>query len=181
MKKFFLICLGFVLVAFTAHKFTLRATPSVIMNKAMQKMQERGVPIHKFVLGERTTPQTQTVVRPSPDLAYSICMYDFTKSKQPLEIKAAYWRDYGSISFFDARTNNFSTVRVGVDGDERPASVLLMAQGIEAPANRPNNEQQIISPTARGLVLIRRLAPSAETYARVQMVSKQDKCQPLTE
>ncbi|HRK67250.1 MAG TPA: hypothetical protein PKY73_06825, partial [Hyphomonas sp.] len=53
-----------------AHFLTLNALPGRIMSKAREAMVERGLPLHHWQMSPRVTPETQTIVRPSPDLAY---------------------------------------------------------------------------------------------------------------
>ncbi len=175
MRKIFIPVIVFSLAVVTGHFGTLKAAPSVIMSKAMQTMAERGIPLHQFVLGSRITPQTQSVVRPSPDLVYSICLFDFSGLDVPLAISAGVWDDYGSISFFDAKTNNFATIRVGAGSSE----VVLTPHGMASPADPTNGVTHIKTPTKRGLILIRRLAPTLTAYNRVRDLSVEDQCRPL--
>lgn len=153
--------------AITTHFLILFAAPRIIMDRAMQKMAARGVPLDKFVLAPRVTPQTQTVVRPSPDLAYSICRYDFGRTTGLLKVVMASYPGYSSLSFFDARTDNFLTLR----GNSKPRSVLLAG-----PESREDTLPK--SPTDKGLVLIRRLAPDQTAYDQVVRIAEEDICQP---
>ncbi|MCL4671748.1 MAG: DUF1254 domain-containing protein [Sphingomonadaceae bacterium] len=148
-----------------AHVYTVQAAPAFIMGRAMDAMEQRGVPLHAFSLAPRTTPQTQTVVRPSPDLAYSVCRYDFDQLDGPLTVRMAAWDNYSSVSFFDGETNNFLTVR----GDGKAREVVL-----HGPA--PVSSRAHRSPTTKGLILIRRLAPTQADYDRVTGVSASDLC-----
>jgi len=175
MKKLAIPFLIFSLAAIIGHWGALKLTPTVIMGKAMHQMNDKGMPFHRFVPSQRITPQTQTVVRPSPDLAYSICLYDFSIIDVPLEIHAGFWKDYGSISFFDEHTNNFATVRI----DAKVSKILLSPHGMALPSNRKNGMQYIETPTPRGLILIRRLAPTSQAYDRVSQLANTDKCQPM--
>lgn len=153
--------------AIATHFIILQQAPKIIMDKAMQRLAERGVPLDRFILAPRITPQTQTVVRPSPDLAYSICRYDFSRADGPLKVVMAPYSDYSSLSFFDARTDNFLTLR----GDSEPRSVLLAG-----PDSRGNALPK--SPTDKGLVLIRRLAPDQTAYDKVVRIAEEDVCHP---
>ena len=181
MKRFFALLIVFLLSVFVGHFFLLHSVPSFIMGKAMTSMETRGIELHKFTLVPRSTPQTQSVVRPSPDLAYSICLYDFSEGGV-IEISAAPYDDYASVSFFDARTNNFATVRVGVYADKQPdksmgETIRLYAPG-ELIAKLPVDwELDLESPTDRGIILIRRLAPTLQAYEKVAEISREDRCQ----
>lgn len=185
MKKIFLSVLILLITVAISHSLTLKFVPSVIMKKTMASMEQRGITYDKFTLAPKLTPQTQTVVRPSPDLAYSICLFDFRKSPHPLEIHAAAWGHYGSVSFFDAHTNNFATVRVeqtqgDQSGHQQGETIIL------TPPQTGDNEivilddqQSVAAPTQTGIVLIRRLAPTVELYGEVSALSEYDRCKTL--
>ncbi len=157
----------FALTVIAAHFATLYTTPGFIMDRVEARLTALGTPQHTFRLAPRMTPQTQTVVRPSPDLAYSICLYDLTAAPEGLLVTMAAFDDYASLSFFDARTDNFATVR----GTGQDATVALMPPGSVA-----DGEDEIAAPTQRGLVLIRRLAPTREAYDEVVAAADRDRC-----
>lgn len=149
-----------------AHALTLHFAPSVIMDRAMAALEERGVALHAFTTPQRVTPQTQTVVRSSPDLYYALCRYDLSNPGARLAVTMGDWPDYQSLAFFDARTDNFATLR----GTGREIAVRLLSPG-SAP-----EEGAIVSPTARGVILIRRLAPTAQRFAAATQAGKADAC-----
>ena len=51
---------------------------------------------------------SRTVVRPSPDLLYGICVYDLTEG--PLAIEALVPERYWSMQFYQMNTDNFAGV-----------------------------------------------------------------------
>lgn len=160
--------LGVLLVsAIAMHALTLHLAPGLIMARAMEALAQRGVVLHRFTIPQRITPQTQTVVRSSPDLYYALCRYDLDDPAMTLKVGMAAWPDYQSVSFFDARTNNFATLR---------ASGKAMAIRLLPPGSAPEGGA-IISPTAKGVILIRRLAPDAASFAAAADVGKGDRCQ----
>jgi uncharacterized membrane protein len=154
-------------VAAATHAAALHYAPSLIMSRAMAALAERGVALHRFTQPARITPQTQQVVRSSPDLYYSLCRYDLGDPATQVALTMAAWPDYQSLSFFDARTNNFATLR----GTGKAVSVTLLPPG--------SSPQQgaIVSPTARGVILIRRLAPSASDFAAAVQAGAGDQCE----
>lgn len=152
--------------AVAAHALTLHFAPSVIMDRAMAALEERGVALHAFTTPQRVMPQTQTVVRSSPDLYYALCRYDLSNPGARLAVTMGDWPDYQSLAFFDARTDNFATLR----GTGREIAVRLLSPG-SAP-----EEGAIVSPTARGVILIRRLAPTAQRFAAATQAGKADAC-----
>lgn len=155
-----------VITALAAHGLTLRLGPGVIMDRAMDALEARGVALHAFTTPQRVTPQTQTVVRSSPDLYYALCRYDLSDPDARLAVAMGNWPDYQSVAFFDAQTNNFATLR----GTGKPVAVRLLPPGSTA------EDGAIVSPSTRGVILIRRLAPTAERFAAAVEAGKADAC-----
>lgn len=168
--------IGPVLVLLTSaagvHALTLNFAPGFIMARAMNTLASRGVTLHDFTAPRRITPQTQTVVRSSPDLYYALCRYDLSQngadqaSEPRVAVAMAKWDDYQSLSFFDASTNNFATIR----GTGKAVAVNLLAPG-SAPQKRA-----IVSPSAKGVILIRRLAPTRELFDQAAAAGEEDRC-----
>jgi len=152
--------------AVAAHGLTLHFVPEVIMARAMDALAQRGVALHRFTVPQRVTPQTQNIVRSSPDLYYALCRYDLSDPGARLEVEMGEWPDYQSLALFDARTDNFATLR----GTGAPVSVRLLPPGSAA------EDGAIVSPTAKGVILIRRLAPTAERFAAAARAGKADRC-----
>lgn len=152
--------------AVAAHFAVLQFAPGLIMSRALDELARRGVALHDFTAPQRITPQTQTVVRPSPDLFYALCRYDLNNPGMELVVRMAEWPDYQSLSFFDSGTDNFASLR----GTDKAVTVRLLAPG-SAP-----QEGAIISPSAKGVILIRRLAPDALSFAAAAETSAQDHC-----
>jgi uncharacterized membrane protein len=106
------------------------------------------------------------VVRSSPDLYYALCRYDLADPGQELTVRMGNWPDYQSLSLFDARTDNFATLR----GTGRAVAVRLLPPGSVA------GPGAIVSPSEKGVVLIRRLAPDAGRFAAAVRAGAQDLC-----
>ncbi|GAB5456807.1 MAG: hypothetical protein Hens2KO_30360 [Henriciella sp.] len=143
----------FVLSGVIGHVFVLTSLPSFIMGKAHQTFKAEGVPENVFVATPRQTPQTQRIVRPSPDLAYAICRFDTTYG--PVFINAPTWDGYGSLSIFNSKTDNVFVADLGPGSD---------FQGIEVRRSAENNREGALKLDGRGIALIRRLAPTQEDY-----------------
>jgi uncharacterized membrane protein len=152
--------------AFATHAAALHFAPAFIMSRAMDALATRGVALHRFTVPERITPQTQTVVRSSPDLYYALCRYDLSNPGMQLSLRMGDWPDYQSLSFFAAQTDNFATIR----GTGTAVAVRLLPPGSAPEAGA------IVSPTAKGVILIRRLAPDAESFAAAATAGKADAC-----
>ena len=178
MRRVFLGLMTLVLAAILGHFAVLNLVPRVIMNKAMTAMEARGIAVHDFTLSPRLTPQTQTVVRPSPDLAYSICLFDFSKGGV-LHVAAGPYDKYASISFFDAETNNFRTLRVG-KGEAGAGKTAYLYPPKTLRSDMMIYEDMafgVSAPTPQGIILIRRLAPAQADYEEVAKIAAQDRCE----
>lgn len=152
--------------AAAAHAVALTFAPGVIMAAAMDALAGRGVALHAFTRPQRVTPQTQQVVRSSPDLYYALCRYELAEAGDVLTVTMGAWPDYQSLAFFDAQTDNFATLR----GTGRTVMVRLLPPG-SAPA-----AGAIVSPSIKGVILIRRLAPDAARFDAAAEAGKADTC-----
>jgi uncharacterized membrane protein len=112
----------------------------------------------------RATWRSRSVVRPSPDLLYSICVYDLGEVNGALRVSThdmpdAYW----SVSVFDANTNNFYALN-DRQAQTGSADFLLMAKG----ARIPNARLPVVAaPTSRGIVLFRTLVDDERGVADI--------------
>lgn len=143
----------FVLSGVIGHLFVLTSLPSFIMGKAHQTFEAEGIPENVFVATPRQTPQTQRIVRPSPDLAYAICRFDTTSG--PVFINAPTWDGYGSLSIFNSKTDNVFVADLGPESGFK---------GIEIRRPAENNREGALKLDGRGIALIRRLAPTQAEY-----------------
>tara|TARA_B100000678_G_scaffold259037_1_gene239036 strand:+ start:1470 stop:2021 length:552 start_codon:yes stop_codon:yes gene_type:complete len=180
MNRVLLIILtivSFAVGAVAMFYIALHAVPSKAMEKAIDRISENGQNINTWTHAKRTTAASRAVVRPSPDLAYSACAYDL--SDGPVRIKVSPVEDiaYWSLSTFDGETNNFYAVN-DLDAKGAGADIVLAREG----ADTSSCDLPVVeSPTDNGLALIRRLAPTAEAFERVETARKTDVCAPIVE
>lgn len=166
MKRWIGPVAAMLLVTAGVHALTLHRAPAFIMDRAMDALARRGVALHAFTMPQRVTPQTQQVVRSSPDLYYALCRYDLRMPGTRLAVTMGGWPGYQSLAFFDAQTDNFATLR----GTGRTVKVRLLPPGSAAEVGA------LVSPTQRGVILIRRLAPDAARFAAASEAGKADAC-----
>lgn len=150
------------LVAALAYVGALWATPHVIMAKAMEKlgagrintMQHQGLP----------NAESRFVVRPSPDLAYSICVFDLAQGPVAIDAFVPPQR-YWSLSVFDANTDNIFSV------NDRAASgryaLTLSKDGAGG---------SLAVPGGKGIALIRILVTDAEDLAAIDTFRRRSTC-----
>jgi uncharacterized membrane protein len=164
-----LIGLGLV-VAAVAHLATVFVAPYPLMDAAMDRISRGGTRINQWLHAPRVNEDARRVVRPSPDLAYSACVYDLADG--PLHVTAAPWDDYMSVSVFAANSDNIFVV----NDHEAPNGVDFVL--IRAGDERPEGVAQVVeSPSRRGIILQRRIAPTAERFATAEAARQQDVCE----
>lgn len=170
------IALAF-LAAAGAHLAVVFAYPGRVMATTMERMSQAGERTNAWIHRPRVTERSRGVVRPSPDLAYSTCVFDL--SGGPVAIHVAPWGEYMSLSLFAANTDNFYTLndRAMPEGGAR---VILRRSGQEIPETERAAAQAIVeSPSVRGVALIRRLAPTAARFAEADAARGDETCAPL--
>ena len=125
----------FAIASIAGFWLALNAIPGVIMGKAMDRIGALGSEAGDVRHAPRLREDNQTIVRASPDILYSVCVYDV--SDGPVVVEAPWPADgnYTSVSFYDARTNNFA-VFSDRDGDASPVGIVLTgnADTAEVPA-----------------------------------------------
>ncbi|MGK0266180.1 MAG: putative membrane protein [Maricaulis sp.] len=138
--------------------FTLNWIPGFIMTRAMDRMESGGAAVNAVMHAPPVTETSRNVVRPSPDILYSVCPFDL--SLGPLLIQARWPRSgsYASISLYDSRTNNIFTLS-DRDTERAPAIWLDLPDRAAVPAGAIS----VQSPTETGLVLYRRIVEDPST------------------
>jgi uncharacterized membrane protein len=157
---------------------TLNAIPGIIMDRAMARIAGAGGADGEVRHAPRLTATNQTIVRASPDMLYSVCAYDLASG--PRLVTAPWPADgnYASVSFYDARTNNFA---VFSDRDsESPSTRLLLLYAPEADPVAQAGET-LVSPTRRGLVLYRRVIDAGTDLAAAETERRGFTCRSLTD
>ena len=157
-----------VAIAVVTHLSLVHAVPRALMEAAMEKLG--GGRFNAWVVAERVTPESRQIVRPSPDFAYSACVYDL--SRGPITIRIAPWEQYWSLSLYAANSDNFYVVD---DREAQHGVTILLAR--RRPRDADDREAVFVkSPSARGIALIRRLAPTVETHAAAARAAQGDVC-----
>lgn len=151
------------LVAMVTYVAALWATPHVIMAKAMEKLGAGGINVMRHQ--GLPTAENRWIVRPSPDLAYSICVFDL--SMGPVKIDAFVPpRRYWSLSVFDANTDNIFSVNDRAVRDGRYALTL----------SKNGTGGSLIVPGGKGIALIRILVTDAEDLAAIDTFRRRSTC-----
>jgi uncharacterized membrane protein len=159
-------------VAVASHFAVIAAAPYVLMGGAMKRVSREGTRINVWNHAPRVSEESRRVVRPSPDLAYSACVYDL--SNGPVRVTAAAWDDYMSVSAFAANSDNFFVI----NDRQAPQGVdfVLVEEGDDPPADAA---MVVESPSTKGIILQRRIAPTEERFALADAARQHDICAPL--
>ena len=167
---------SFIIGLVAVHFLVLNALPGRIMSTARERIGGQ-VPLHTWQMSARITPQTQTIVRPSPDLAYAICVIDL--SDGPVEISVPTWPEYGSLSVFDANTDNVyaGSLDARLPGATGARRILVAMEGQDTDASDITEIVIVDSPEA--LALIRRLAPTQGLYDAAAALVPASTCGPV--
>jgi uncharacterized membrane protein len=160
-------------VALVVHLVVIVAAPRVVMSVAVHRIEDKAGGTNVWLHAERVTPQTQGVVRSSPDLAYSACAWDL--SEGPVRISAPAWNDYFSLSLYDSRTDNFFVANGRDTGGTDGVELLLATRDQSADVARAD-VRTVVAPSSTGIALLRYLAPTPSAFARADALRRSAVC-----
>lgn len=166
--------LAVLVIAAVTHAGLLYFGPSLVMSRAMGKIGAKAG-ANAMLHSPRPNADNDTIVRSSPDLLYSVCVYDLDAG--PLRINAevppgTYW----SMSFYDMNTNNYRVIN---DSQATAGAVLIVLMKAGTLGPTPAGAEVVASPTARGIVLIRTLVNDDSREQQIDTVRRRAACTPL--
>lgn len=144
-----------------------------------------------MIHAERPSHTSRAVVRPSPELLYSICSFDL--SQGPLHVMSGapngtYW----SVAFYRDNTDNFFVVNDKGTGGARADVILYSAEQMAAGKDAFDTRYKIAgnaalssavgveSPSLTGLVLIRTLINDEARLPEIDAERRMGTCGSLT-
>ena len=165
---------GTLLIAVLVHAASLLLLPRLIMMRTMAAMTRRAA-VNTIFFPPRPTAQARGIVRPSPDLLYSVCVYDLGAAGGVLRISThdmpnTYW----SVAVFDAETNNFYALN-DRQSKTGAADFVLASKGASIAAGPL---PVISAPTDRGIVLFRTLVADESRLAEIDAARHNANCAP---
>jgi uncharacterized membrane protein len=169
MRRWLLPLLVAAITAVGAYHVALLLTPFALMRVAMSKIDGR-MAVNTFGFGDMATADNQPVVRPSPDLSYSGCVFDVSKGPVLLDI-APVPDHYWSVSIFDARTD-VAAVRSDRDTGGKPARLALLKSGQQA----PQGYEPVMLQYDQGIALVRILLANPGEYPVIDAIRRQSTC-----
>ena len=161
-----------VLVAVGLHIVTVAALPSFVMSRVMTAVGGAGT--GRVVFSDRPDETARRVVRHSPNLLYSVCVYDV--SKNPLKITTGAPEDtYWSVSFFADNTDNFFVFN-DTKAQGKSGTILLIGTGQQLPT-QDGSVMVVSAPSAKGLVLFRTLINDEARLPEIDRQRREARCE----
>ena len=168
---------AFLAVAVATNLAVVAALPRGINAYVLHRLEQLAGGANRAYAAPRPDASERGVVRPSPDLLYTACVYDV--SAGPVRLWSPMPESYASISGFAADTSNFFALNDGdvAGGGARQLEVILArrdARGL------PAGVRVVHPPSDRGLVLFRTLIPRDEELPRLAALQALQRCAPLS-
>jgi len=158
MRKWILwTALATVIFAVNVHIAFVSYIPYKAMDIAMN-VRFKDLPRNTMVPSPPTTEQSRKVVRPSPEILYSICIYDVTR--KPLLFTYHLPDGYWSASFYADNTDNFFVIN---DRQTKSKTVDILLVGRETPMPAAGNAIVVRALSDKGLALIRVIVPDEKS------------------
>lgn len=173
MRKWIAPLILGLLLAGGAFYIGVLAMPRVLMAMAVTRVANGAGGMNQMAFPPLATETSRAVVRPSPDLAYSICPFDV--SGKPVLVTAApvdtpYW----SLAIFDAETNTVFT-RNNRQTKGRPVRVVVAREGQATPPGVTVVRVQ----ESRGIALVRSLVVDRAQFAPLDRARRRSDCAPV--
>jgi uncharacterized membrane protein len=166
-RLWFYRALTLLATALIVHLLAVWATPRLIMNRLMTgpAAQDMNM-LNRAAFPPAVDATSRRVVMPSPDLLYSVCVFDL--SAGPVRVRAqpglpSYW----SIALYAANSDNFFVLNDRQAGSA-PVDLWLVSEGPNPrdPA-LPKGARVVVSPSSRGFLLMRVLTADYEAEKAV--------------
>jgi uncharacterized membrane protein len=165
-RLWFYRILTLITTAILVHIAAVWAAPRLIMQVLMHGPMAKTMNMqNQAAFPPPVTAASRTVVMPSPDLLYSVCVFDVTTG--PVRISAnPQLKTYWSIALYAANSDNFFVIN-DRKADGRPVDVWLVSKAGTSgdwtgPASMPAGAQVVVSPSKTGFLLMRVLTGDYE-------------------
>jgi uncharacterized membrane protein len=158
-------------VALASHLGSAWIAPRYIMSRTMDAIAgEFGRNV--FIERPLADATSRSVVRPSPDLMYSLCVLDLAKG--PVHVRAPASAPYSSLSVFAASTDNvFVQNDRALAGTERDFDVWIAREGQPV----PQGATVARLPSARGIALVRRVVADPGQQKSLESLRHEARCE----
>ncbi|WP_306251727.1 DUF1254 domain-containing protein [Parvularcula sp. IMCC14364] len=181
MIRIILWLTGIAIIAYGTVQIAARQIPNIIMTRAIETLQQGyDTGYNTFAHSGPITAQNQRIVRPSPDLAYSICLYDVSDGAVAVTVPEA--ANYLSVALYDMNTDNFFHLNDSEMTGNKTKIIILPPQKDHSPMAVPgySADRYIAAPTKTGLVLVRRVLMDEQDWPVIEEERRQMTCETVT-
>lgn len=162
-----------------AHLLTVWALPRVAMYVVMNGPEARAMDMrNRAVFVPPVTARSRSVVMPSPDLLYAVCVFDV--SHGAVHVTANPQLDtYWSIALYAANSDNFFVLNDHQAAGQPVDLWLLPPDGATSGRPLPPGAQGIVPPSREGFLVLRVLTGDYEAEKSVLEPARRTlSCQP---
>ncbi len=160
-------------IAVATHAAVVLAFPRILMALVLSRIEARAGTNRAF-FAPRPDHTFRAIVRPSPDLLYSVCVVDLRAAGGEVEIDATLPPTYGSLALYDASTDVVEVLR---DRDFQGGIVRARVVALGAP-ERADGVRTLRLSTRRGLILQRVLAVDEASLPEAERARRGLRCRP---
>lgn len=155
------------------HIIAVLGFPYFIMDRLVAGAAD-GEGLNTAIHAERATSDARRVVRPSPDLIYTLCAFDLREG--PLVLSAPVPDTYWSLSMFSDNTDNFFVVN---DQQLEKDTIELVLARRESQVQGHFGVPIVVSPSDTGAILFRTLIASEDRFGELDALRRQANCEPM--
>jgi len=148
-------CAGLLATAILVHLAAIWAAPRLIMQVLLHGPQAKAMQMHnQAAFPPPVSAQSRSIVLPSPDMLYSVCVFDV--SKGPVRVQAnprlpTYW----SIALYSSNSDNFFVLNDRQAGKAPVDLWLVAADANMSEAAVPAGSRVVVTPSRQGFLLMR--------------------------
>lgn len=180
-RLWFYRSLTLITTAVLVHLLAIWAAPRLIMHVLMDGKIAQSMNMHNQAAYPPAVDATsRNVVMPSPDMLYSLCAFDVREG--PVRITAdPQLKSYWSIALYAANSDNFYVLN-DRKAENKPVDIWLVSDsgnaGVQQP---PAGSNVVVSPTTKGVLLMRVLTGNYEAEKAVLEPARRTlQCTPVT-
>ena len=177
VNRRFAMALIFIAAVVAIHVLTIWAAPRLIMQVVMNGSRAQALNMqNRAAFSNPITAASRDVVMPSPDMLYSMCVFDL--SNGPVRVAAdPKLKSYWSIALYAANSDNFFVVN-DRQADGAPVDLWLLGPDAKSSA-APADSKVINSPSTQGFLLMRVLTGNYEAEKSVVEPARRTlRCEP---
>ena len=160
-------------LAVVLHVAAVWLVPFAIMRIFMARVTEQSG-VNRVIAQRLPTDKSRSVVKPSPDLLYGLCVYDVGTGPVKVSIRppATYW----SLALFDTNTDNFFKLNANeITGGTAELILGIGTDRADAKLKFPS-ATFVATPHAKGVMLARILVLDQSNMGEAQAAQQSVQC-----